>query len=240
MNFKEFETVVNRYQKKEGAAKDYNIYRIALERRDIWEKLDQVKDGDIKSVMLKFLNKWKCRIKVSPGLIENLRTKSRFLYKYFKAVNKEKLENLDFNKRFNINGKFLKIEGIIFKIYDSLYKTKFCTKSRQRNFGATAASKFMHMVNPDLFVMFDINIRAHYGCGENANGYVNFMWRMHRLCNKIIADCSAKSKIDHISAKRKILNIFNKDCGMPKELFTLPKIIDEYNYLKYTLESKKI
>jgi len=232
MDYVELENeIVNRYQKVRGVDKGDRIYLQSIRRKDIWENLGNLKDIDIKDVILNFLNKWRCRIKVTPDLISSLQQKLKELRGYFISVKDEKLESLDFDKDVTVDGRTFKAEDVIIKIFDSLRRIKV----GRRNFGATATSKVLHMVNPNFFMMSDGNIREHYGCSANSNGYINFMWRMHRLCNEIIKSYCNKFAVNDRSAKEKIYKTCHNNWVIPEGYTTLPKLIDEFNYSRYTL-----
>ena len=76
------------------------------------------------------------------------------------------------------------------------------------------------MVIPELFVMWDEKISENYGCSRDAEGYFEFLCKMKAEANEIIKTYSEDKKIGKIEAKKKIC-----------EIKTLPKLIDEYNYM---------
>ena len=91
---------------------------------------------------------------------------------------------------------------------------------------ATGASKILHIINPELFVMWDGAIRGGYGFGGKYEGeqYVDFLRRTQRLANYAICQ-------------------IEKECGIPREeaikllkceRHTLAKTLDEYKFMKYT------
>ena len=107
------------------------------------------------------------------------------------------------------------------------FKIIASAKAGRRTIGATATSKILHMVNPNFFVMADENIRFAYGCSENELGYVNFMWRMKLLSEALIEDYSNARKVPKDKAFQKLA----LECQSAAT--TLPKLIDEYNWVKY-------
>jgi hypothetical protein len=177
----------------------------------VWKNLNGLSINDVESEILYFLNKWKCRIDKSDKSVRNIRKSLKETSSLFKLLEDEKLENIEFNKKI----KNKTVEEIIFKIFETLSSTKV----GRRTLGPTATSKIMHLVNVELFVMYDQKIREHYGCFTNANGYINFIWRMNNIAKKIIEDCDGNEEIwRKIYKKRK----------------SLPKLIDEYNYSRFT------
>ena len=104
---------------------------------------------------------------------------------------------------------------------------------RLANFGSgnqvTAASKMLHIINPKLFVMWDRAIISGYG-GYKCIKYTDFLRRMQRLANYAI-------------------NQVEKECGVSREDaieslrcdgHTLAKALDEYNYVKFTLNDDSV
>jgi hypothetical protein len=72
------------------------------------------------------------------------------------------------------------------------------------------------MAIPSLFMMNDAGIREMYGCGGNAEGYVNFMLRMNLSAKSLIAKAGGD--------KESIL------CRSSRIGRTLPRLLDIYNY----------
>jgi|WetSurMetagenome_2_1015567.scaffolds.fasta_scaffold108705_1 hypothetical protein len=83
------------------------------------------------------------------------------------------------------------------------------------------------LVNPNFFVMSDKHIRFAYGCSENELGYVNFMWRMKLLSEALIDEYSNARKVPKDKAFQKLA----LECQ--SAVTTMPKLIDEYNWVKY-------
>ena len=89
---------------------------------------------------------------------------------------------------------------------------------------STAASKILHVIYPDLFLMWDRAIRCGYG-GYEWIKYADFLQRMQRLANlavEQVKDRECRSRHDAIESLR-------SDCH------SLAKTLDEYNYVKFTL-----
>ncbi len=110
---------------------------------------------------------------------------------------------------------------------------ELCTPKKM---GPTAAGKALHLLQPQLFMMWDDNIREGHGLAEiekvagerslkkrdyieyYAGAYVTFMDRMQKLAKSLLADCSIDTVIEE------------------NDGYTLPKLLDEYNYCVYTLK----
>lgn len=89
---------------------------------------------------------------------------------------------------------------------------------------ATGASKILHIINPDLFVMWDRSIVNHYGCGEWIP-YTNYLSKMQQLAKQAVAEAIDNEK-NH-SCETAIASLTG--CK-----HTLAKALDEYNFMKYT------
>ncbi len=94
---------------------------------------------------------------------------------------------------------------LIKKIYDTLSKTVL---------KSTGTTKLMHGMNPNLFVMWDKGIYDHYGCYPNSVGYIRFMESMQEIIGEILNQHD----------KEKIIKETNR---------TLPKLVDEYNWMHF-------
>ena len=109
-----------------------------------------------------------------------------------------------------------------------------------RKYESTATSKILHTINPELFVMWDTAIRGGYGlCEDNANtsthwkregkGYVRyFLPRMQRLASLAIRQAKAVSN-DPIESLKS-----------PHCTHSVAKILDEYNYVKFTVNDDSV
>jgi hypothetical protein len=106
-------------------------------------------------------------------------------------------------ERRNFKAGFDKIGDTVKKIYSTLSKVK--------GVKYTGASKVMHLLNRELFVMWDTKVREELGYGTTDEDYLNFLKEMHRKFKNLEWSISNK---------------------------TLAKAIDEYNQVTYN-HSKK-
>ena len=112
----------------------------------------------------------------------------------------------------------------------SLKKLANCY-SKERN-EATGASKILHIINPDLFVMWDGAIRSGYICKlQGKLEKKDWIWYTEYLCEmQQLAKCvveQAKANEQHHSDKIAIASLTG--CK-----HTLAKVLDEYNFMKFT------
>jgi len=97
-------------------------------------------------------------------------------------------------------------------IYDEIMNTKWKSeKGKTKRVGPTAASKALHLVAPNLFMMWDRAIRNDYVFKENGAEYAIFLVNMQTWLKEL------KTPIDALQRQ------YGKTCT---------KIIDEYNWMK--------
>jgi len=111
---------------------------------------------------------------------------------------------------------FDETENLIGKIYSKLLSI----------LGPTGASKALHLMNKNLFMMWDDRIRKGYKTGTDERSYIIFMKEMQSIANEVIDSICRKFNCPRDSAIERLLKLINQK--------TLPKLIDEYNYVKFT------
>jgi len=90
----------------------------------------------------------------------------------------------------------------------------------------TGTSKILHCLNPALFVMWDSSIRKGYGVGGSPASYAQvFMPKMQALARQAVAEVMLAKGVWVDEALRELCA-----CG-----HSLAKVVDEFNYAKYTL-----
>jgi len=188
-----------KYENLIKANKEHPIdeaYKLILAIKDPWESLDSIID---------FVRRWDFRVPIRNN--ENkikeflLGVKTEFV-----ALEKFNIEDLDFNSQ-NIN--YIKY------IFNKLQEIGLQGPKRKVRLGSTGASKLMHGINPNLFVMWDKGICDYYGCYPNATGYIHFMELMQQEIREILKE----------RGKEKII----KETGV-----SLPKLLDAYNWSHYS------
>lgn len=101
-----------------------------------------------------------------------------------------------------------------------------------------AASKTLHVLAPQLFVMWDTAIRTAYGCGDYMeptslsweDTYFVYLSRVQRCLREALISYSKDHMIPSFDlAIDKLKRELYKNGGK-----SLAKIVDEYNFLKYT------
>ena len=99
----------------------------------------------------------------------------------------------------------------IANIYDDIMNTEWLSKKgKMKRVGPTSASKALHLVAPNLFIIWDRAIRNYYGFKDNGEGYIRFLANMQDWIRKL------KPTIERLQKR------YKKSCT---------KIIDEYNWM---------
>jgi len=158
------------------------------------------------------------------GNFRFVKDREQFLYE-FKSVFEEckplfkKLENLEFR-----DVDFEDIQSIINEIYNKLTKIK--------GVGYTGATKVMHLINPNIFVIWDSYIsgqkpKKYY---ENLELAKDYKW----VYKKYKRDGDG-----YVSFLKDLQNTF-RNINWDTNGRTFAKVIDEFNYVNITLPIQKM
>lgn len=168
-----------------------------------------------------FLNGWQCRI-----------TKNSLVrYEILSTVNKiwDKIQPRVFKFDFINQGNMQS------ELFDRLSNIRWLNKDgSHRSLGPTATSKILHVLRPDVFVMWDAPIRDHYGLDGSFSSYQKFNSMMREQAVRIVELILAKSRErDSVEHMLSTLLCNRLRCNHPRFL-SLTKLIDEYNWLAIT------
>lgn len=137
-------------------------------------------------------------------------------------LKKEKLESIDLE-----NPKIIQ-----------MIKTAFKKLSAKKSIGPTGASKILHLLNPNLFIMWDLKIKKayhklhRYQKKKHKEGseecYIELMRNLQQIAKNLVTKISAKELWEkHPKAHLNFVNFFRA-----KE--SIPKMLDECNYVRFT------
>ena len=119
-------------------------------------------------------------------------------------------------------------ESIADVICSSFKKIANCGPPSKRNGRpnneVTATSKILHIINPELFVMWDRAIISGYGGYNRRLFYTDFLRRMQKLANYAISQIEKECCVSREDA------IESLKC----DGHSLAKALDEYNFMKFT------
>ncbi|MEM3389785.1 MAG: hypothetical protein QW491_10305 [Thermoproteota archaeon] len=207
------------FPKQKGIKEGEEQYEECLSYREIWDDLSNINEDDVRTIVIPFLNKWKCRLpyECAPKLTVALQEVEPLL----KPLRRYDIGRVNLLMPIGIEDGTLRKLVLIEKVFNRIYSVK----AGRRTVGFTAISKILHMAVPRFFVMSDEKIREAYGCGDNEKGYANFMFRMNLLASDLISQANGE--------KEKILN-----CSKWKGR-TLARLLDNFNYTVFTLRKTK-
>lgn len=195
------------------------IYFKALENlEDIRADLNKLEQAHVEEIIRMFLINWgrmgrtvERKDTEWSELTERLRNSNEFF---------QKLRGLNFlDVEFN--------EEVTSAIRDA-YKS-----AKVKNIGPTAISKVLHLLNPELFVMWDEDIRDEYRVKGNANGYIEFLKKMQNEIDEALEEEAKNRGYSKDEVARRICEELTGE-KLRRELTrkkTLAKLIDEYNWM---------
>ena len=145
--------------------------------------------------------------------VKELETTLESEKEYILALRNKSIDNLDFEER--LQGPGLTVGDAILHLF-----------SRFDGFlGPTGASKALHLLLPNLIVLWDTQIRKDYGIGDDADGFLKFQKMMKLLLDDAIADFVKEHKVGRHDAIQGILRL--RYGAQPKGL---AKLVDEFNW----------
>jgi hypothetical protein len=99
--------------------------------------------------------------------------------------------------------------------------------TRERRFESTDTSKILHVIIPELFVMWEDKVRKEIvGEGRDGRCYAfEFLPKMHRLAHEFVDGYVEEKGGSCESASREISSMADN--------YTLAKLIDELNFVRY-------
>jgi len=234
LKWNDFEAEISKHIRKFKDDPDYRKWS----ENEVWRKFDFSKplnERDIDQIIT-FLDKWGGMARVN-GKIKKQMGKDKMYKELIKAsqINQSlfsylknlEFEDFDFKKAATkecVHGKTYKdVIEEIFENFENVIKH-------------TSSSKIMHMVNPNLFVMWDKNIRDSWGCSANARGYFNFLIRMQLEFEELVKDYIKVKGVSKTKGTDKLLNELNSRIGHE---CPITRWIDVYNWIN-TREKKRM
>ena len=191
-------------------------------RAELWEHPEALDDYEV-GRLIKFLNEWKTRYQTSRTELLKRMQRVRGL---LTRLHSEDLLNIDFNRDLP--------NGVTFTVQLIFEALAECRLPATKRYESTGTSKILHTVNPRLFVIWDASICGGYAVGrEQSKGYdyaFHFLPRVQKLAKRAIAEYVQVHQVSKVEAERALCA-----CG-----HTLAKVMDEFNYAKYTRNSDEV
>ena len=137
-----------------------------------------VADTDVRQHLLKgYLNAWKTRVINSQQSASAIKTSINNLLPYFTALSNLSIKTVIFTNSRTVNSQ----KCTVLKAVETCYRILRATGYK---IGPTATGKILHIMNPELFVMWDGPIiayfKATYRIKNNSKGYLVFLQQMNR------------------------------------------------------------
>ena len=169
--------------------------------------------------LIKWLNRWACRqfAKKYHGSFSNLILQ---WYKEFSHLLTDKNKNIlelnedDYNNILLIYEKLKNIEASKRVVYSKVSSVKV---------GPTGAPKILFALRPKSLILWDGPMRNYFNEGDSGFAYINYIKNASKLIWELEKECN-KNGFDIADLPAKINRPFS----------TLPKLIDEYNWVILT------
>lgn len=193
-----------------------------------WKNLHNLSTKEVRRRVIGFLNDWHCRLPSTDELAEEIKETYQRTIPFLKALENETLQDIEFEGKKQVDGKEYSNREILVEVFENFCKIGY-------KFRGVAASKLLSLINPNLFVMWDISICNTYGIRAPSEPsardpqYVpEFLPLMKLKVNSVIDSytkdkkCSRREAIDAINSQQ--------------EFRPLAKLLDEYNWVTYSQE----
>ncbi len=211
MHYKKLLEANRAFYQEEHRAKNYDRYMLDQKNWKNW-------DSPILSVaeaekLLKFIRSWDRFFQGDNAVFRKIYAE---IYPILGKLKEEKIEDAHLDNR--------ELQIIVRDVFD---KTANCTLIDR--YESTDASKMLHTIIPDFFVMWDDEIKnwTVQGRHRGATYAFYFLPKMQQELEEAISTCMAEMKL----ARAQAIQYIRLETGGK----TLAKLADEYNYMKYTM-----
>lgn len=178
-----------------------------------------------------FLNRWKCRVQNTPQSARTIQTTLHNLLPYLQVLNNFTVVNLNFTQTVNVNNNQMTVSRVIEHYYTTV-------RNIGNRFAATATSKLLHILQPELFVMWDKDILAHYKqnnpqVSDSGQGYCVYLQIMQQVARQVYQSFQNAVLNPPAGANQNpaVYLSIQTNYNPPK---TLAKYLDEYNWVTIT------
>jgi len=208
LNYKKLIEAHKLFYESEYRAFNYDGY-MKLKKWKIWMNPD-IPSDEIRK-LFNFIKSWD---RFFRGDVELFLEIYREICPIIQELKNERIEDTNFTDELNT------------KVRDVFDKTANCTLIGR--YESTDASKILHTILPNFFVMWDVLIKEGVleGREKGAAYAFYFLPKMQLELREAIETCMKERKLNRTEAIR---HICEKCDGK-----TLAKLVDEYNYMKYT------
>lgn len=180
------------------------------------------------NVIRRFLNAWRCRMVKSLQAAEAIQNQLILTHPYRQALGDFDLETVDFDANIVVGENQIPISQACEEYYDAL------RNNIGHRFAATASSKLLHLLQPNLFVMWDKYILADYRRNtpqirDSGSGYCTFLMSMQEMAINIREEFNQQNQGQGNDPATFLSQQLHYD--QPQ---TFAKFVDEYNWVTIT------
>ena len=180
----------------------------------------------------RFLKSWRTRTEIDLTKLEqHIKNKSEEL----RALENLDIVSVNLEGSLQLGNQSKPLRDVIIDLFNAF--TDISQISRR---DYTAASKVLHVLLPNLFVMWDRCIRCAYGCNFNrpedaGEKYFKFLKRIQKEAREAVKSYCAKHKCSTNEAIQTI-----KEKLYEGGFYPFTKLLDQYNYQKYTIGNDRL
>ena len=196
-----------------------------------WDKHETLDYYEVERV-IRFANKWKSRMPSFPKNVERMLIGLENALPDLNLLRNDTLLEVDFERLISFD-RLISREMTVSELISKSFGT-IAGASRRRDgvavYTSVGTSKILNAaVNSELFVMWDNAIQDGYRIGNGGYTYANiFLPKMQELGQQAVNELMQVEDLSRGDA----INFFTNHC---KNKNSLAKIIDEYNYARFTL-----
>lgn len=213
MHYKQLLRAHEAYYTYEPRAFNYDKY---MKNKDWQSWINRVPSDEVRK-LFDFIRSWDFHFQGDAG-------KSRQIYQevytMIQKLQQGRIEDVDFRDE--------EVKRNIHRVFDKVARCPI-----ENRYESTDASKILHTIIPNLLVMWDSNIQLGIleGVALDGQNYAyKFLPLMQRELEEAIRTCIMENTLKREEAIREI----SESCDNK----TLAKLIDEFNYVKYTLKKQ--
>jgi hypothetical protein len=190
---------------------------LAVHSPESWISEEGPTDLEVARLVL-FINQWSTHYPTAEGSLVALREAFCEVQPLLRELVKLDLVRADFDGEILPD---MKLRDAVETVFEYL-------ATCGRRFESTGTSNMLHMINPHFFVMWDDRIRGGYGSIASGRNYgQHFLPLMRRELQGAVGSYTMETRSPEDSGRWKL-----EALRSPR---TLPKVLDEYNYVKFTL-----
>ena len=226
MDYKTFLKLAENYHSQNR--RDTELYFEILKKRCAWDQ--ETWDLDfVDFIFSRYLFKWGRMQRVYPKEIHK-----KMYSKFLKAGPKLLEESSELLSLSLLSPRFEIHKDSPAKVYEKICELNVHYRNRKVRIGPTATSKILHLLFPNLFVIWDRKwVRKKQGYGESALEYLRYLSNKREILQGVVQSFIEQNGGNHVAAINMIEEMHADDLSKKGfEKFTEPitKLLDEINY----------